>query len=209
MDTEEIIAHMRQLIKSREDVMASIRRKRWRPSEKAMTLAVHHGHIEALEAAILMLSGPQFEGVKDAQINVRAVIHAGAITGYQLLDVERVEHEDDGSITAIIDAEKMTLGRKGKESSPEMSTLAGQMMAQCRRLIAEGQADDTPRTGFARVSEQFLRNVMRLCGSVIGQDETPGQHGAQEHSDVLRAAGVPSEGDGQEHSAIMDAIRGG
>ena len=175
MDTEQIIAQLRQLIKSREDVMASIRRKRWRPSEKAMSLAGHQGHIEALKAAILMLSGPQFEGVKAAQINVKAVIRAESITGSQLLDVERVEREDDGSITAVIDAEKMTLGRKGKESSPEMSTLAGQMMSQCRRLIAEGKAYDTPRTGFARVNEQFLRNVMRLCGSVIGQDETKGQ----------------------------------
>lgn len=163
MDTEQIIAQLRQLIKSREDVMASIRRKRWRPSEKAMALADHHGHIEALKAAILMLSGPQFEGV-------------------------------------TVDPDK-------KESSPEMSTLAGQMMAQCREL----RRDPLLRlsNGMFPVSNTFIGNVMRLCGSVIGQDETPGQHGAQEHSDVLRAAGVPSEGDGQEHSAIMDAIRGG
>lgn len=44
-------------------------------------------------------------------------------------------------------------------------------------------------------------------------NETPrkffGQQGQQEHSEVLRAAGVPSEGDGGEHGAIMDAIRGG
>ena len=30
----------------------------------------------------------------------------------------------------------------------------------------------------------------------------------QEHDDVMRAIGHPPEGDGQEHSCIMDAIMG-
>lgn len=165
MNTEEIIRQMRSLIKSREEVMASIRRKRWRPSEKAMALADHQAHIDALKATILMLSGPQFEGV-------------------------------------TVDPDK-------KESSPEMSTLAGQMMARCREMRKSPELFRNAVNGDYRVPPEFITNVMRLCGSVISQDETPGQRGAQEHSDVLRAAGVPSEGDGQEHSAIMDAIRGG
>lgn len=37
----------------------------------------------------------------------------------------------------------------------------------------------------------------------------PAPVGTQEHGEVMRAAGFTSEGDGGEHGAVMDAIRGG
>lgn len=62
-------------------------------------------------------------------------------------------------------------------------------------------------------NEGAIDTAIRLLGQSPRAGATPPghrtNHGDQEHSEVLRAAGIGSEGDGGEHGAVMDAIRGG
>lgn len=73
-----------------------------------------------------------------------------------------------------IDAELGAIDPKvRKQSSSKLSTLAGQIQNQ-KPLSLDGQ-DDVDVDAIVDEYNALLANAQRLAGSVMGQDETPGQ----------------------------------
>lgn len=80
---------------------------------------------------------------------------------------------------------------KTKHTSPEMSTLASQMMTQTRAKLQV--ARERPKEPII-VAAAYLKRVLKLCGSVLSQDETPGQGDALKQAmtvDPAWAAEIP------------------